>query len=187
MEMKQYIKSFLKNDERVWAEAGVSVIALLFIWLSIPLFVGCIYLPPIIIIVRKGKRLADFLRLFRVGSNGAFVEIFGVAKPIMIFAFIMLGLLVLAWIGFCVVMTIRHFGYEIVCTDYRVIGRAKRKLLISPWSSVQNVFIERSWLGKVFDYGTITISTKRETVTFRNIKEPEEIKQIIFSKIEKWD
>lgn len=184
--MKKYIKDVLKKDERVWAEASESVISLMFVWLSVPVFLMCFYLPPLLGIIKKGKTLIDFLQAFGV-QGGVIEEFFGVAKPVITFALIMLSVLVTVWLAFCIVMTIRHFGYELVCTDYRVIGKAKRKFLISPWSSVQNVFVERSWLGKLFGYGTITVSTKRESFTFRNIKKPEEMKSIILSRIENWD
>ena len=95
-------------------------------------------------------------------------------------------LFIIIWIISCLIMTARHFGYSLAITNLRVIGNAKGTKLDSPLNEVMNVHIEQSIWGKIFKYGALTVRTKKQAVTFKNISNPEALKKILMSYAENY-
>ena len=137
-----------------------SSLALVITWLAIPAF----YLIPFLFtyvprLIRMAfSRAARAAVMESVGastmkevdlSSYLFEQIFG-KIPTFVFVLIgiPLGLLALAWLGFCLVMTWRHFRYSIAVTDIRVIGRANGELMDSPLTEVVDVFCGAFLVGK---------------------------------------
>ena len=95
-------------------------------------------------------------------------------------------LVVLAWFGVCLLMTYRHFQYELVVTDCRVIGRAGQEELDIPLNEVVNVHLEQSILGRILGYGAIVVQAKRKSVTFKNLEEPKRVYDLLMSYAENY-
>ena len=65
-------------------------------------------------------------------------------------------------------------------------GTAYKKSLSYPINSIQGIGIEQGVLGKIFNYGTITISTAGTGyMSIKGMKNPEELKQVIYELKEK--
>ena len=95
-------------------------------------------------------------------------------------------LLVAAWLGWCLVMTWRHMRNSLAITNFRVIGKAGDETLDSPLSEVKNVFIEQSLWGKIMGFGSIVVSTKSKSLTFRNIDNPTRVYKLLMDQAENY-
>lgn len=171
----KYVKSILRTDERIIKTAEISKKALIITWVSIPsvfliafLFV---YLPNVI----KSKindeienRLIGEWNLFNIIET-TLESSFSVPNAVIVLLKILIGLIIAIWLVWCFVMTKRHFCYELVYTDFRVIGRAKRKKISVPLKQVKNIFFENTLFGKILGYATITVTSDKGSVTVRNV------------------
>lgn len=172
--------------------------ALLITWLSIP----SMYLIPILFAYIPRLIRVTFSKAVResimesVGASDMsevnvsgyiFDQIFGAVPGfVWVLVAIPLVLLFLVWLGFCLVMTHRHFRYHLAVTDLRVIGNAAGKELNAPLNEIVNVFVEQSVWGKLLRYGAITVQTKKKSLTFYNVAHPERLYQLLMSYAENY-
>ena len=193
--MSDYIEGQLKPNEQIVLKASSSKRALIVVWLFFPtllvLYLAFTVAPPLFALMRKGERTMELLNAAGVTDanfsdqlKAVLNDSLGVFKPLFIFGCVMLGLLAFVWLCWVLVMTKRHFGYELALTDSRVIGRAKGESIAVPYEKVKNVMGTRNWLGKLLNYGTLTILTAYGAVDFKSISKPEEIKRAIFARIQ---
>ncbi len=190
LEYKNFKGIYLRAEENVIKEAEISISGLVVAWASIPgvflislIFYIIARLPRYIRMVFSRTVKKAILNTFDVSTikeddiaGNMSEQIFGsIPDAVLLLLKISVILLVVAWLGCCLVMTYRHFRYCLAITDFRVIGKANGKELSSPHNEVVNVFFEQSLWGKLFNYGNITVHTKKCSLTFRNIKDPKDI------------
>ena len=189
----------LKDGEEAVAVTKPSTMGLVATWLSVPVFIFLyfcfFYLPTIIkksvsssikgaVNDAIGSMESSGEKYIENTTDGIVGNIFGNALD-GVFSFfkglfiVMLVVLVLVWIGICIVMTFRYFRYSLALTNLRVVGKANDDFMDSPLDEVINVHIEQSLWGKLFKYGSVTVRTKKKTLTFKNIDNP----KIIYDKI----
>jgi len=184
----------LKKDEVIEAKAKASYKGLLFAWASIPagaLLIWLVFYLP---------------TLIRLAASSAFkaavISALGIEKPSEIsvtdyifrnipdfvrgFLGFVIFVLVSAWLVWCLVMTAHCTRNSLAITNFRVIGKAGAETLDSPLDEVKNVFIEQSLWGKLFNFGSVVVSTKRKSVTFRNISEPRIIHSLLMKQAESY-
>lgn len=142
----------LLPGERIETEACLSFAALLLLWLSIP--AALLSLSPLLL-----------LQLLLAG-------LFNTFWFLRVFVQLLLLLLLLSWLGVCLFLTHRHFGTHLAFSDRRVLGVANGKQLEAPFVEIVNVFMERSVGGRLFDYGNLTVRTKRGALTLRHLRAP---------------
>ncbi len=171
----------LSINERIEGRGKVSLAALCVAWLSIPVFLFVGFVVAAVPAIYKASNAAKTLQ-----SAGFFAEfndaIKSIPKPLIIALSIPVCLLILVWIGWGLVTTKRHFDCELVYTDNRVLGTCGGQSLDTEFLDVKNVFVSRSIWGKLFRYGNVTISAKGGSVTFRNLIDPNRLKEILMSK-----
>ena len=182
----------LKAGELIEKEAKTTVRGLIFTWISIPggmlIYLLIVYAP---VLLRSSfsssfkKEIMSVMGLESSESINITDYIFRNIPDFILFLIaIPVALLVAAWLGWCLVMTSRHFKYSLAITNFRVIGKAGDDVLDSPLGEVKNVFIEQSIWGKMLKFGSIVVSTKSKSVTFKNIHEPHELYRKIMSHAE---
>lgn len=190
MTYKNFHGIYLKSDEHIVHEARLSMASLIVTWLSIPgvflIFFMLTYVP-------------HFIRnaLFNTVKNAAMDELGiptkettehvfdAISGAFLVTLCIPIILLVLAWLGWCLFMTRRHFRSSLAITDFRVIGRSNDEELDSPLGEVVNVFLEQSLWGRLFNYGNLTVYTKKSSLVFYDIGEPQNIRYLLMKNIEK--
>lgn len=173
----------LKKDEVIETTAALSTRCLIFTWASIPcgllLFWIVVYLPNIIRMALSSAFKSAVMHALGA-DNSASIDIGdyifrNVPDFLMgVFGFT-LFLLIAAWLIWCLVMTWHHTRNSLTITNFRVIGKAGDEEMDSPLNEIKNVFIEQSLWGKLLNFGSIVVSTKRRSLTFRNIDDPERI------------
>ena len=192
--MQSILSSFnLKSGENIVKESKPSKLLLIATWLCLPLFVLTVflitYLPPLFSTMASSaakEALAEALGIpvgtdFNVAS-AVYDQVFGSIPPVVkVLIAIPFVLLVLVWLGWCLVMTRKHYQYQLAVTNLRVIGKAKYELLNSPLNEVRNANLEQSLWGKIFSYGSITVQTSSRTLTFKNIHNPRELYNLIMN------
>lgn len=186
--MNSYIEQNLKIHEKVVIESQPSKTGLLITWLSIPGAMLIIflftYLPQILSFAFNAALRSQVFEELGIDNpmSYAFNQIFGFLPPFIfgLIVFILI-MLVSAWLIYCLVLTYRHFSYALAVTDSRVIGKAGREELDSPLKEVVNVFVEQSLWGKLGNYGSVVVSTKRKSLTFRGIHNPYAIHKLLMS------
>ena len=195
MNYKNYQGIYLKSDENVVHEARFSTASLIITWLAIPgvlfIFFMITYVPYLIRsrILRAFKDAAmEEMGVTAGESEGLFDLIGGMFGAIPSFLLVLLCipilLLVLAWLGWCLVMTGRHAHSSLAITDFRVIGRSKGEEMDSPLSKIVNVFLEQSLWGKLFNYGNLTVHTQKLSVTFYHVDDPQAVRYLLMKDIE---
>lgn len=160
----------LKEDEKIVLKSKPSIIGLIAGYLTLPAFLLIYFilfkLPQII---RKAivNAVVDEIT---GGSSGD-----GILSRVLdtISGAVIVALIIL-WIVICVVVTIRYFGYRLVITNIRVVGKARVNRMDVKLTDVMNVYIEQSIWGKLLGYGHITVRTKRQALTFKNISNPQD-------------
>lgn len=156
----------LLPGERIEAEASLSVARLLLLWLSIP--AALLIFSPLLL-----------LRLL-------LISLFNRFWVLRVFVQFLLLLLLFSWLGCCLFLTHRHFGTHLALSDRRVLGVVNGKLLAAPFGEIVNVFLERSVGGRVFDYGDLTVSTKRGALTFHHLRAPAPLYQYLLAYAENY-
>jgi hypothetical protein len=188
----------LKDGEKIVNEARLSKWSLLVSWLSIPMVFLVYFLffrLPVLIKnaiknaivdgIEDGLGLDGASDAISDASSGFFSEILeNIPGFVYVLIAIPIVLLVLAWLGWCLYMTHRHFQCSLAVTDFRVIGKVKDDELNAPLSDVKNVYIEKSIWGRLFNYGALVIQTRTKTLTFKDIDNPIEIRNILMSNVE---
>lgn len=183
----------LREGEKVVAVSKTTKIGLILTWMSIPGFYFVLWLITYVPVAVKTAVSASFrqtimqeLGVSDWGQVNLFAYVFGqIHIEIPRFIFVLLGvsagMLILIWLACCLVMTWRHFRYNLAITDLRVIGRAQGEILDSPLNEIVNVYIERSIWGRLLGYSAITVQTKRKSLTVKNIKDPKSIFDLLMS------
>ena len=100
-------------------------------------------------------------------------------------------LLMFFGIGFLTIWKpiIRYATTELAITNRKVAGKLgliKTKEMNSPLKAVQNVSVANGFFGKLFNYGTISITTASGEYLFKNIKDANQFKNRLMSQIEKY-
>src|SRR5262249_40040408 len=105
----------------------------------------------------------------------------GVAKPVgvlaLVFAVIAVLTLVTRWI--------RAEADEFVVTNRRVIrkvGIIAREIEQAPLEKIQDITVDQGYIGRMLDYGTVTIETasERGSMTFPHIARPEAFRNALW-------
>ncbi len=181
----------LKKDEVIEREAKTTIPGLIFTWVSIPggffLYWLIVYFPVWVkstlssafkremmeaIGLESGQKINLTDYIFRNIEIPEFL-VFLIKIP-----FIML---IIAWLIWCLVMTSRHFKYSLAVTNLRVIGKSGAEMFDSPLNEIKNVYIEQSIWGKMLNFGDIVVSSKKGSMTFKNIHDPHPLHKLIMS------
>lgn len=195
--MKKRLNGIILNPrEKVTIASDSSKAGLIMIWLSIP----GVYIIPFIFTYIPSLIRAVFSKAFRDAISEAVgvstfkeVNFFNyitnkvfenIPKPLLIALSIPFVILTVSWFGLCIVMTRRYSQYSIVITDIRVIGKTEKEMFDLNLTDIVNVFLEQSLSGKLLNYGNITITSKRKSFTFRNIKNPKVFYNLLISHAE---
>lgn len=155
------------NGEPIVRGSRISIMSLLVYWLSVPsvLTVWCIQLYRSI----QGKiRLAETL----VGGDTA-ETVSHLAQDVMLG--IALFLLVI-WVIFCLVVTKGLRKNRLVFTETRAMGFSGKTELNTPLCEIKDVHVEQSLLGRIFNYGCVTLTAKRGSVSVKNIADPKQFR-----------
>lgn len=181
------LRDQVKQGEEIVREVKISKAAILVDWLSIPcvflFFFLTVCLPVIVQTYAKEEvrnKLLEMLGAEEIGffdimgNLGFVIGLPAFVRGFVVFLFVLLGV---SWLVFCLIQTKRHFGYEIVITERRILARAKSELFDEEWSRVKNVFVERSLWGKLFRYGTVTIHGVSGSVSVRHVGDPESVQK----------
>ena len=77
--------------------------------------------------------------------------------------------------------TFRFFTTEYLITDHNVMekyGLLSTHTDEMPLSKIENIVVNYTFWGKIFNYGTVTLQgTNRNNITFRDVKNAERIKK----------
>lgn len=85
---------------------------------------------------------------------------------------------------------IKYFTTKLEITNRRVkgkIGLINTNELDSPLNKINSVQVKQGLFGKIFNYGTITITTPSSLFNFDYITNPNEFKTILNNQIEAYD
>lgn len=193
MQNKKLSGFLQKKDEEIKLSAKLSVKALIFTWISIPggiiiVFV-LVYLPTMIRTLVSSLFKNTVMEALGIGSHekiDIMQYMFGSIPDIVLFLLMIpFVLLILVWFVWCLMMTERFKNNSLAITNFRVIGKAGNEILDSPLNEVNNVFIEQSMWGKLLNFGSIVVSTKCKSLTFKNIDNPKMIYNELLSIAEK--
>ena len=80
-----------------------------------------------------------------------------------------------------------YFSTELALTNKSVIGKTgmiKSKSLNAPLNKIQNVSVSSGFLGKIFKWGKIAVTTAGGEVKFACIKNAEQFKTAIFNQMD---
>ena len=154
----------LHENEEILLKSIPSKKALIIIWIAGPAFLLV-------------NAILNFVGALLLAGLFAFLKVIFIVPIILV---------VIAWLGVCLLMTYRHFQYELVVTDHRVIGRAGQEEMDILLSEVVNVHLERSTLGRILGYGAIVVQTKRKSITFKNLEDPKRVYNLLMPYAEKY-
>ena len=173
----------LKEDEEVVLRSSSSIKGLIASYLMLPAFLLIYFIVfklPQILRNAVVDAIKDEITGGSADGGGIFSGVVDAISNIYITACI------IVWIAVCVVTTVRYFGYRLVITNFRVIGKARSKSMDVELKEVMNVHIEESIWGKIFGYGHITVRTKKQSLTFKNISNPRDVYKKLMSYAEKY-
>lgn len=89
-----------------------------------------------------------------------------------------------------VIRIIQFFCVELSVTDKRVIGKngvIATKSLDAPLNKIQNVSVSSNLWGKLFNYGTVVITTASGTFYYKGIKEADVFKNRVLDQIDQYE
>lgn len=184
MEFKTYKGIYLNDGEEIVLEGRPSKKALIITWLAIPAFLFVFWVIPLIFPIFRSIFSAKVMNVIRTEEMGiieyAWDCVFGdIPNVVLVVLAIPFILLALVWVVFCLVLTYRHFQYFVAVTNRRVIGKVKDEEVYSRLELVINVFLTQSLWGKLLNYGTITVATKKGTFDFKSINNPKRITRLL--------
>ena len=81
-------------------------------------------------------------------------------------------------------MTFRHFDNKLTVVNSDVYCYSRGQHLSTTLAEIDNVFIEQSIWGKLFDYGNVTVAAKNGSLTVKNIANPNDIANILKSSLQ---
>ena len=168
----------------MWA----SIPSILFVWFAltfIPYFFKMLFSSAFRALISDKYGVSSFSELnpFGVAAELIFENI---PTVLIVLILIPVILLIIAWLVFCLYKTSQYSRYSLAITDRRIIGRSNDEILDSPLDEIVNVYIEQSLIGKLFNYGNIVVSTKRKSITVRNIQAPSRIHKIVMTYAENY-
>lgn len=181
-------------EERIVTKAQISKAAIILDWLLLPTFLLVMFLSVCLPIlgsiyssVQRVELIANALgveevKFFDLVANMGIA--FSFPKPLIVLCKVVLGLLIASWFLLACVKTYRHFGYELIATDRRILIKARDKELESNWEDVKNVFVAQSLGGKIFGYGNVTVHCASGAVTVRDVTSPLRYKQEFYERME---
>lgn len=85
---------------------------------------------------------------------------------------------------------IKFFTTKLIITNKRVNGKTgliNTNELDSPLNKINGVQVKQGLFGKIFNYGTVSITTASTAFNFDYIDKPNEFKNILNNQIEKYD
>ena len=85
---------------------------------------------------------------------------------------------------------IKFFTTKIIITNKRIRGKTgliNTNELDSPLNKINGVQVEQGLFGKLFNYGTISITTSSTVFHFDMISKPQDFKNILNNQIELYD
>lgn len=85
---------------------------------------------------------------------------------------------------------IKFFTTKLIITNKKVNGKMdliNTNELDSPLNKINGVQVRQGLFGKIFNYGTISITTASTVFNFDYINKPNEFKTILNNQIEKYD
>lgn len=85
---------------------------------------------------------------------------------------------------------IKFFTTKLIITNKRVSGKTgliNTNELDSPLNKINGVQVRQGLFGKIFNYGTVSITTASTVFNFDYIDKPNEFKTILNNQIEKYD
>lgn len=176
----------LEEEEWIEIESRASRAGIVILWISAPsvlLFVFLtVYLPRIIRrLFQKTFRtwLFGLLGLDRIGGESGGEVLDDASRvlraPALVLSVLAILLLLIAWCAVCTYITRRNFQYNLALTNFRVIGISAGKVLDASVNSIVNVFLEQPLLGKLLNYGTVTVYTRQKSISFYHVQNPEKI------------
>lgn len=188
-EYKEFNGILLKKGEIIEKEAKTTITGLIMTWISIPggmlLYWLVVYFPVWLKSTVSSAFKQDIMSALGVESPESINITDYIFRDVPDFVISLISipfiLLVIVWLCWCLVMTGRHFKYSLAVTNFRVIGKAGSEILDSPLNEIKNVFIEQSIWGKLLKYGSVVVSTKSKSVTFKNIHDPYELYRMLMS------
>ena len=86
--------------------------------------------------------------------------------------------------------TIEYCRTELALTNKRVVGRFgvfSTESLDAPLNKVQNIAIDQGLWGKIFNYGTITITTAAGALMFHGISHADAFKGMVMAQIDQYE
>ena len=85
---------------------------------------------------------------------------------------------------------IKFFTTKLIITNKRVSGKTgliNTNELDSPLNKINGIQVKQGLFGKIFNYGTVSITTASSVFNFDMISRPNEFKSILNNQIEKYD
>lgn len=89
-----------------------------------------------------------------------------------------------------IIATVRFKHIELAVTTKRVIGKigvASTQALDAPLNKIQNVGVTQPFFGKLFNYGTVTVTTAAGEFKFGAIKQADAFKRMVMSQIDQFE
>lgn len=89
-----------------------------------------------------------------------------------------------------IIATVAYFKSELVITNQRVVGKTglvNTKAVDAPLDKVQSVTTTSGFWGKIFGFGTVTISSAADTIVFPGVKNPDDFKKKLLNQIETYN
>ena len=170
--------------ENVVAEARPSKRALLITWLSVPTFIFIFIILPMLgplfaawfSVSVKHAIITSNDSSFSYAWGQVFGALNGFLKFLIFFPIVVISII---WAIFCLVLTYRHFQYNIIVTEKKLIGKSGDRDVSVLLKRIKNVYVEQSLWGRLLNYGNIMVNMTTETLEFKSISNPEKIKRIL--------
>lgn len=128
-----------------------------------------------------GQIVGDVTNAADEATGGCLSSLGNFFRSLMIVLTILMAVI---WVIWCIVMTFRHFDNKLTVVNGDVYCSSRGQHLSTTLTEIDNVFIEQSIWGKLFDYGNITVAAKNGSLTVRNIANPNDIANILKSSLQ---
>lgn len=129
----------------------------------------------------KGSITDEVTNAIDEGTGGCLSSLGNFFRSLMLVVTILMAVI---WVIWCIVMTFRHFDNKLTVVNGDVYCYSRGQHLSTTLAEIDNVFIEQSIWGKLFDYGNITVAAKSGSLTVRNIANPNDIANILKSSLQ---
>lgn len=129
----------------------------------------------------KGSITDEVTNAIDEGTGGCLSSLGNFFRSLMLVVTILMAVI---WVIWCIVMTFRHFDNKLTVVNGDVYCYSRGQHLSTTLAKIDNVFIEQSIWGKLFDYGNVTVAAKNGSLTVRNIANPNDIANILKSSLQ---